>query len=49
MQKPSLGENKHWALVLDEYTKYKWPIFMKNKSELSQNNSIIIPILQSKI
>ena len=36
MQKPSLGGNKHWALVLDEYTKYKWPILMKNKSELSQ-------------
>ena len=33
MRKPSIGGRKHWALMVDEATKYKKSFFMKKKSD----------------
>ena len=33
MRKPSMGERQHWVMLVDEATKYKKSLFLKNKSE----------------
>ena len=33
MRKPSMGGRQHWAMLVDEATKYKKSFFMKKKNE----------------
>ena len=33
MRKPSMGGRQHWAMLVDEATKYKKSFFLKKKNE----------------
>ena len=33
MRKPSMGARQHWAMLVDEATKYKKSLFLKKKNE----------------
>ena len=35
---------KFWVLIVDDFTKMKWSLFLKNKSKLTDN---IIPFLKT--
>ena len=39
----SLGGSKFWVLLVDEFTRYKWSVFLKNKSDLATK---ILPLLK---
>jgi transposase InsO family protein len=39
---PSLGGNRHWLLIIDEFTAMKWSFFLKNKADLTNT---VIPFL----
>ena len=43
MAQASSGRNKHWALMVDEATKYRMSFFLKRK-----NNQVEIIIIGSK-
>ena len=44
IKKRSYGGSKFWVLIVDDFTKMKWSIFLKNKSELTDK---VIPFLKT--
>ena len=38
MRKPSMGGRQHWAMLVDEATKYKKSFFLKKKNEQVEPN-----------
>ena len=44
IKRRSYGGSKFWVLIVDDFTKMKWSIFLKNKSELTDK---VIPFLKT--
>ena len=44
IKRRSYGGSKFWVLIVDDFTKMKWSIFVKNKSELTDK---VIPFLKT--
>ena len=44
IKKRSYGGSKFWVLIMDDYTKMKWSIFLEKKSELTDK---VIPFLKT--
>ena len=43
----SEGGKMHWVLFVDDYTKYKWSLFIKNKSDLATEGIQMIKRIQN--
>ena len=39
----SAGGKKYWGMVVDDYSRFKWSVFLRNKNKLS---SKVIPIIK---
>ena len=44
IKKRSYGGSKFWVLIVDDFTKMKWSLFLKNKSELTDK---VLPFLKT--
>ena len=44
IKKRSYGGSKFWVLIVDDFTKMKWSLFLKKKSELSDK---VVPFLKT--
>ena len=45
LKAPSLGGASFWLLLVDDYTKFKWSVFLKHKSDLAHKaNKLLIHI-----
>ena len=44
IKRHSYGGSKFWVLIVDDFTKMKWSLFLKNKSELTDK---VLPFLKT--
>ena len=44
----SLGDRKHWLLIVDDCTAYTWSYFLKEKSELPDKVNELVKKLKAK-
>ena len=44
----SAGGKRYWGMVVDNYSRYKWSVFLKNKNELSSKVFPIIEMIRAK-
>ena len=42
IKSPSIGGSTYWGIIIDDYTKFKWSIFLKTKGELSEKGAHLL-------
>ena len=49
IKKRSYGGSKFWVLIVDDFTKMKWSLFLKNKSELTDKVLLFLKTIHEEV
>ena len=42
VKSPSIGGSTYWGIIIDDYTKFKWSIFLRTKDELTTKGAHLL-------